>query len=631
MNSPSREQPSNIMSTSSAHMTGRSEARIIGSAIAGISELALFHPVDTVAKRLMVRRVVYHIFYSFLLSYNSYSHLIPTNIFTNSQSTETQVVVLNSPAQTATNLNNAIFRNAAAEGISSKAMSLFPGIGFGAAYKILQRVYKFGGQPVVLDALTKKYGADFDERFGHKTGRTLLSATSGSLIGIGEVVLLPLDALKVKAQTAPEQLHGRGVVNIFTTEGFGLYRGAGLTVMRNAPGSFALFGGNTAAKIFMGVGEDGARATWTQDAIASCVGAIASISVAQPLDVIKTRIQNRPFDSPESGVTIFKRLIQNEGVGGLFKGLTPKLLVVGPKLIFSFTVAQHLIGYFEQLWLQSSKVMNNDSGDSTVPRGTDFRFLFLSLIFHPSHPLLLLPNTVTHLCGAHRVYRGDCCIDKSSRDVSTTATVDAKIVFAHAFTTTRKDLPLSLLSHQLRCGDVDFTNRHISYQSSTRLMANSSSLDEGTSSTKYHLVWSPRFWKKTILGFALWFLLQSVLLKTSISLAVMQPCHTDYTSFARALPSTTRATLRLAIPSMGCVACVNKIDTSIRNCKYYVSSNINQERSWLTDDSQKGGMAELSIWASSSDDVQKIAEEVVSAVTNAGFECKVDSLQMDTV
>ena len=131
---------------------------------------------------------------------------------------------------------------------------------------------------------------------------------------------MPLDALKVKAQTSPEQLHGRGVVDIFAKEGFGLYRGAGYTVMRNAPGSFALFGGNTAAKTFMGVGEDGTRATWTQDAIASGVGATASITVAQPLDVIKTRIQNRPFDSPESGVTIFKRLIENEGVGGMFKG-----------------------------------------------------------------------------------------------------------------------------------------------------------------------------------------------------------------------------------------------------------------------------------------------------------------------
>mmetsp|Transcript_6138 Transcript_6138/g.10973 ORF Transcript_6138/g.10973 Transcript_6138/m.10973 type:complete len:212 (+) Transcript_6138:146-781(+) len=193
-----------VMATSPVHMSGKSEARIIGSAVAGVSELALFHPVDTVAKRLM--------------------------------STETQTIILNSPAQTAANLNTAIFRNAAAESVGKKAISLFPGIGFGAAYKILQRVYKFGGQPVLLDLMTKRYGADFDDRFGHKTGRTLLSATSGSLIGIGEVVLLPLDALKVKAQTSPEQLHGRGVVDIFRKEGFGLYRGAGLTVMRNAPG-----------------------------------------------------------------------------------------------------------------------------------------------------------------------------------------------------------------------------------------------------------------------------------------------------------------------------------------------------------------------------------------------------------
>lgn len=47
-------------------------------------------------------------------------------------------------------------------------------------------MYKFGGQPVVMDIMTTRYGSDFDERFGHKTGRTLLSATSGSLIGIGE-------------------------------------------------------------------------------------------------------------------------------------------------------------------------------------------------------------------------------------------------------------------------------------------------------------------------------------------------------------------------------------------------------------------------------------------------------------
>lgn len=32
---------------------GKGKARIIGSAVAGFAELALFHPVDTIAKRLM--------------------------------------------------------------------------------------------------------------------------------------------------------------------------------------------------------------------------------------------------------------------------------------------------------------------------------------------------------------------------------------------------------------------------------------------------------------------------------------------------------------------------------------------------------------------------------------------------
>ena len=137
------------------------------------------------------------------------------------------------------------------------------------------------------------------------------------------------------------------MVEIFTKEGFSLYRGAGWTAARNAPGSFALFGGNSFAKSLMDIGED-TQATWTQDAVASSAGAIASITVAQPLDVIKTRIQNRPFNSPESGFSIMSKLVKNEGFGGFFKGLTPKLMVVGPKLVFSFTIAQHTIAYFSK-------------------------------------------------------------------------------------------------------------------------------------------------------------------------------------------------------------------------------------------------------------------------------------------
>ena len=59
-------------------------------------------------------------------------------------------------------------------------------------------------------------------------------------------------------------------------------------IAQNAPGSFALFGGNSMAKSYMMVSEE-QTATWTEDALASCAGAIASITVAQPLDVVKVR------------------------------------------------------------------------------------------------------------------------------------------------------------------------------------------------------------------------------------------------------------------------------------------------------------------------------------------------------
>lgn len=63
---------------------------------------------------------------------------------------------------------------------------------------------------------------------------------SCSLIGAGEVILLPLDVLKIKRQTNPESFRGRGVMKIVSDEGFGLYRGWGWTMARNFPGSFAV-------------------------------------------------------------------------------------------------------------------------------------------------------------------------------------------------------------------------------------------------------------------------------------------------------------------------------------------------------------------------------------------------------
>ena len=85
-----------------------------------------------------------------------------------------------------------------------------------------------------------------------------------------------------------------------------------------------LFGASALAKDLMGI-TDYHKATFSQNFVASCAGAVASITVAAPLDVVKTRIQNANFENKVSGVAVVKDLLRNEGVLGLFKGLTPKV------------------------------------------------------------------------------------------------------------------------------------------------------------------------------------------------------------------------------------------------------------------------------------------------------------------
>ncbi|KAG0132117.1 mitochondrial carrier domain-containing protein [Tuber indicum] len=284
-------------------------ARLLGSGCAGVAELAVFHPVDTIAKRLMSNH---------------------------------------GKIASVSQLNTVIFKEYSAAPLGRKFFSLFPGLGYAAGYKVSQRVYKYGGQPFVRDYLSTHHGEKFDRAFGRGSGKAILHATAGSLIGIGEIVLLPLDVLKIKRQTNPEAFRGRGLFKIISDEGLGLYRGWGWTAARNAPGSFALFGGSAFAKEMLGLTDYNA-ATWGQNFIASIAGASSSLVVSAPLDVIKTRIQNRNFENPESGFRIVSNMIKHEGPTAFFKGLTPKLLMTGPKLVFSFWLAQTLIPAFDRL------------------------------------------------------------------------------------------------------------------------------------------------------------------------------------------------------------------------------------------------------------------------------------------
>jgi hypothetical protein len=120
----------------------------------GIAELLVFHPVDTVAKRLM----------------------------SNKSSTAS--------------ISSIIFKDKAGAPFAQRFISLFPGLGYAAGYKVAQRVYKFGGQPYFHDLIFKHYRSTFTSIFGERKGKLMMQASAGRCV---EPIYLNLYTVGVQA------------------------------------------------------------------------------------------------------------------------------------------------------------------------------------------------------------------------------------------------------------------------------------------------------------------------------------------------------------------------------------------------------------------------------------------------
>lgn len=84
-----------------------------------------------------------------------------------------------------------------------------------------------------------------------------------------------------------------------------------------------------------------------------------------------------------------------------------------------------------------------------------------------------------------------------------------------------------------------------------------------------------------------------------------------------------QATLVVEVPTMGCVACVNKIESSLRNA---APNEIETATSWLnpkesaTEGKKKGGKAKIQVKVSSSEQLDDLAQSLVGAIEDAGFQ-----------
>ena len=227
--------------------------------IAGCSELLIFHPFDTIGKRLMNK------------------------------------------------------------GSKASYSNLYKGVEYAGLYRIPQRTFKFAAQPIINNNVNNLLGDN----------KKINAFISGAMVGVSETILMPLDILKIRAQT--NNLND-GLFSFIKNNPSSLFKGVKYTAIRGGISSSCLFG-------IKAISDEQYKdySKISKHMIGSTYAGITAVVLASPFDVLKTRAQTGTYTG-----NILKELIQNEGARGLFLGIVPKTIVISPKLIFSFFVASYI-------------------------------------------------------------------------------------------------------------------------------------------------------------------------------------------------------------------------------------------------------------------------------------------------
>ena len=151
-------------------------------------------------------------------------------------------------------------------------------------------------------------------------------------------IMAPSERIKVLLQTAaPGQYRGffDCLVQVYRTGGLpSVYRGTGLTLMRDIPGSVAWFGVYEAAKLsFMQMQglSDTQQLSSLAVLTAGGLAGMACWTVSIPFDVLKSRFQSAPDGTYPGGARdVLRKLLREEGPGALLTGIKPALLRAFP-------------------------------------------------------------------------------------------------------------------------------------------------------------------------------------------------------------------------------------------------------------------------------------------------------------
>ncbi|RMZ52788.1 hypothetical protein APUTEX25_000907 [Auxenochlorella protothecoides] len=223
----------------------------------------------------------------------------------------------------------------------------------------------FVGQLTLKYALRMGSNAFFLEMLRDKEGR--LTNTSRLLAGLGAgvseamLIVTPFEVVKTRLQqqrgTDKALLKYKGPVHTAMLgareEGpMKLWAGATATTIRQGSNQMSMFWGKSVADgLIWGKRDgDGKVLTPVQSAasgfLAACIGPVLN----NPMDVVKTRMQAATRSG--AGYAGFADCLltvgRTEGIGALWKGLTPRLARTPPGQAIVWAVSDQITGYFEK-------------------------------------------------------------------------------------------------------------------------------------------------------------------------------------------------------------------------------------------------------------------------------------------
>lgn len=228
----------------------------------------------------------------------------------------------------------------------------------------------YRGVSAPLTAVTPLFALSF---WGYDMGQRFVlwssSLPQGSELTLGQnciagglsalpatALMAPSERIKCLLQTNPGKYAGMWdcAKSVYMSGGIrSLFKGTGLTLLRDIPGSVAWFGTYEAVKKAMmqaqGI-EDKSHLSPLAVVTAGGFAGMACWAVSIPPDVLKSRFQSAPEGMYRNVFDVYSKLMKEEGAGALLTGIRPAMIRAFPAnaaCFFGMEVARKLFAFMD--------------------------------------------------------------------------------------------------------------------------------------------------------------------------------------------------------------------------------------------------------------------------------------------